>query len=1000
MVRPGPPANERHRPARVAVAARIACSLVLVVAMAGNLACRRSQGPDLRIGPGRFSTTDHYSPVGAKPTTAAHLIFQRAAVWQRAAEADPSISNIRRLGVAHALVANLDESIRVLEELESAWALGHDATTLSDLAAAHLARYEATGDFSDVARALNHAEEAVTLDPSSAPAWFNVALAQGLFGMRARAIGSWEQHDQLERDHGWREEASAHLQELLRFSPPMWSPGQPIDRSNAHLARRWLLLEGFPRFAQDAAAADQVRRVAAALSTVTGDALWKTNVDEMLDGKTRSSTGFAALARAQLSARDDDFTARSRQLEAACLEFSREASVLEVYCAGERVSLHARSLPPQVAHQLVEQVIAVAGAKRFTFVEGRAKWTAARLRIMAGDRVGAAGMFREALALLTTSGAEPEAALVATQLADVLHSIGRNSESWVARSESVRRASVLADREADYGVLESASLYCSTLALPHAAYALAEINGWPLPERMDAVRLQRQLRAAIATGDVASARRFLAAARERLATPDARGEGMSADVDVAEGLLLAVEDRKEEAVEAIVRGLGRMGAGRDRQRTDALVWLARTELALGHLSNARAYLEDATRRLVERSARSGGADLQMEERGWLWATASALAIADRGVSADRQIGLLEAIKTWGALPGMPLAVPPERAGAVLYFVSSASQIGAWLWANQTWTFKLLECSPQDVRQTLAVLRLHRRAELRLANPDALLTELRRVLLGPFETEIAKVEALHLIPDGVLFGVPFPALRSDVTGRYLVEQTTLTFAYRLPAARRARLPESRPHEVLLVGGPTSDQAARLANASREATQIARSYHDDDVVLLSGPDATEGAFRKHLPSARVVHFAGHAVPQPHAPHRARLLFSAGVGNANDDGVLTVAELEPGMIRSAVIVLAACQTASSDSDRRFGASHLAGELIRNGAEGVVATVDDIPDDESGVYLRFHRHLAAGMPPASALRQAQVDILRGLESPQHAIDSWALALYYGEPALRKGER
>jgi CHAT domain-containing protein len=304
-------------------------------------------------------------------------------------------------------------------------------------------------------------------------------------------------------------------------------------------------------------------------------------------------------------------------------------------------------------------------------------------------------------------------------------------------------------------------------------------------------------------------------------------------------------------------------------------------------------------------------------------------------------------------------------------------------------------TPQELETRLSELRVRLRgdsADLRL---EQLLTHLHEGLLGWARLELNGLKRLHIVPDGDLFGVPFAALRDAHTGRHLIEDLALSLSDVLN--REGGDSNSKPsaHMVLLVANPRTEGGSNLPAAEREVSAIANVYGDSlPVTTLLRGQATEAAFRAQASMADIIHFAGHARAEPLAPSRSRLFLAPGANQPSDDGQLTAAELQPRFLQSALVILAACETAVSAGDHRFGISHLAGQLLRSGASGVVATVDSIPDNSGDVFVAFHRHLRREPDPALALQAAQLSALRRDQDHLSAwYRNWALPVFYEFP-------
>jgi hypothetical protein len=90
----------------------------------------------------------------------------------------------------------------------------------------------------------------------------------------------------------------------------------------------------------------------------------------------------------------------------------------------------------------------------------------------------------------------------------------------------------------------------------------------------------------------------------------------------------------------------------------------------------------------------------------------------------------------------------------------------------------------------------------------------------------------------------------VAGRALIEHVPVAYTFG-PGASRERGPaEARPVTALVLGDPNLD----LPWAGSEARQVAGRFSSS--IALIGADVTFEAASRHLPGARLLHFAGHA------------------------------------------------------------------------------------------------------------------------------------------------
>jgi tetratricopeptide (TPR) repeat protein len=146
---------------------------------------------------------------------------------QKRVNADPSPANLHAWGVAQLLVGRSDASV---ETLESVWMQQrHDPRVAADLGTARLARAGALDAPEDLPRALEAIEQALTLDPNLAEAWFTKAIVLERLQIRQQAREAWVKYLQLDPDSSWSAEARVRLAAL--DSSTMLKPWTEIERA-------------------------------------------------------------------------------------------------------------------------------------------------------------------------------------------------------------------------------------------------------------------------------------------------------------------------------------------------------------------------------------------------------------------------------------------------------------------------------------------------------------------------------------------------------------------------------------------------------------------------------------------------------------------------------------------------------------------------------------------------------------------------------------------------
>lgn len=284
---------------------------------------------------------------------------------------------------------------------------------------------------------------------------------------------------------------------------------------------------------------------------------------------------------------------------------------------------------------------------------------------------------------------------------------------------------------------------------------------------------------------------------------------------------------------------------------------------------------------------------------------------------------------------------------------------------------------------VALMAKHNPAEIEELNGYA--TELYKTLIGPVKENLAADKEICIIPDKVLYRVPFAALISPDTGKYFLSEFTFVVTPSLNiflnSTRRAEaLAGIEAEDLLSIGNPAFDEKnfpglADLGSAGMEAERVAENY--DANVVLNGKSALKESVLENLKKANVVHFGGHYIVNDGSPLLSGFVLSDDPNtHKREDSILTNYEiLGDRLSNTRLIVLAACDTGAEKYYRGEGMVGAARTFLATGVPLVVASqwaVDTKATAE--IMARFHKYRKDGTgSTAQALRRAQLDMLEG---------------------------
>lgn len=309
------------------------------------------------------------------------------------------------------------------------------------------------------------------------------------------------------------------------------------------------------------------------------------------------------------------------------------------------------------------------------------------------------------------------------------------------------------------------------------------------------------------------------------------------------------------------------------------------------------------------------------------------------------------------------------------------------------------------------VRRHRRREIAAAFERSG-AELSALVLTPAVAGSPLPYRLAVVSDGALEYVPFAALPEPGRGsRPLVAAHELV---RLPSASVLALQRTQPGpaaapvgELAVVADPvytpddprvtagsgataaepgTATGAAergapsrfrRLDFSGEEAAAIVRLAGARGTYLAAGAAANrERVLSGALSGYRYVHFATHAVVDTQYPQLSRLVLSLvdSEGRPVDDGYLRLHDIYGLTLEDTdMVVLSACDTALGRAIRGEGLVGLTRGFLYAGAERVMASLWQVQDAATARLMErlYHGLLVERLPPAQALRRAQLAIL-----------------------------
>lgn len=961
-------------------------------------------------------------------TSPEHLKLLSAAA-QVAADAknNPTPDNLHAYGVSLLMLGRTDAAVSTLEDalrketgedqITSAIQKGTDPSLLNDLCVAYGQRSTTEAHASDVLFAVAASERARTIKPQLPDIAWNHALAVERLHIRADAEQAWNDFLKLEPHGKWAEEGRAHLRQLgvqgQAQLPP--SPARLLGVANATLtawkatAARWpedaadlvqdnlLGVWGEALMQRDPAKAHRALRAAREVATalcahgtcVDADAVRV--IDRAQSARDTHALEFLARGHAHFAEARRLYRARDASRAAASFETAaaelRAANTPFAYVAalGRISSIYIQNRYDDVRDN--SRLLARDLPSRYPSLQGRLHWIDGIMALEQGHPFEAFRHFEAARATFADAGEVSNESVMLAFGAEALGYMGERERAWGYRLRALQNIEHAAPVNRHYVLTEAA--VASYDDCPPAARVLlnrlitADASSASPAERTTGYIWRAMFnfktgdrRAALA--DLRSARAFSAA----ITDPNVRSRAES-NLELAEAIG-GSGDAPAANLSAALEYARRSGSN---FRT-ALLYLKRAVAHVNQKDRQHAREDvDAGMQLLE-SQRTTIRDPVLKAtfldnvRPVVDEVIEALV---RSGDADQAFSVMERVRgrILDDLPARPVDVVTvaqlrdklvDNTVFVEQFLTS-SQLIAVVVRRDGIRLVTVNRSAERLREAAEQFCLAVREDAESPDDEQML---RATILDPLLPALDGAQHVVFSTDGPLLGVPYAAIRL-ADGQRAVEHFAISYAPSASVfvAASAQRPVSDDSGVLIVAAP-------LPGAIAEANVIAPLYKS--IRFLRDQQLSHDAFLSGALQAGILHFAGHTLLNTVRPEFSTLILGR---DDQRDGRIYAHEIAAlHLLHTRLVVLASCDSALAPM-RTAGVNSMAAAFLAAGVPQVIGSLWPVDDRDAGSFAyEFHRRVAAGQPPAAALRDTQQFLMRRIP---HRTGTWAAFVLIG---------
>ncbi len=271
------------------------------------------------------------------------------------------------------------------------------------------------------------------------------------------------------------------------------------------------------------------------------------------------------------------------------------------------------------------------------------------------------------------------------------------------------------------------------------------------------------------------------------------------------------------------------------------------------------------------------------------------------------------------------------------------------------------------------------------------------ILRPVLHFVSSVDELTIIPDGILCGLPFECLISQVPegnsfgiSNLVVDKFAINYSYAATCLLpRCRYSGNASEAVLAVGNPEISAVksellrnttlppalfrpgygfSPLPGAEREVHAIAREFAGKATVLLKG-DATKTTVKMLMSDYKIIHIAAHASIDQESP-MSSAIYLASDAETGQAGILRARDILDIDMNARLVVLSSCNTMRYVEGRDVGG--FVQGLLEAGVPSVIGCLWGADDNSSALLMaRFYHYLSSGERIAKALQKAKRDLI-----------------------------
>jgi len=314
--------------------------------------------------------------------------------------------------------------------------------------------------------------------------------------------------------------------------------------------------------------------------------------------------------------------------------------------------------------------------------------------------------------------------------------------------------------------------------------------------------------------------------------------------------------------------------------------------------------------------------------------------------------------------------------ALISFYTTANALHAFAITNNSFAYTRID-SVGDIQQQVANwLRMLKTTERgRKFNGDKTGEFLYTHLIKPLQSIVPKKDEWIIIPDGILYFLPFESLPANEEHQALLEQVAIRYQFssRFITNHQTIGTRNFSYKVLSFAPFVSSGTAEGDQRSERMNMLPASA--DEISGINGKkyidkEATKKNFLQNFDNYSVVHLATHAVSDVNNTSASFIAFFPEKKTPAEDYLFLEELYGLNLDNVKLVIISACETGDGELVNNEGVISLARAFMYAGCPSTVNSLWKADDESTSLILKqFHNYLQKGYSKSKALRQAKLD-------------------------------